>query len=101
MRAARLGLRRLKKGLSAHPYRREAMKDHVFKPGDPAYNWERQCSVICAVSEDDVMVGAHCGAPPEEHPAIRYPLHSDYCAVNFSDAPCCCWASRPTGEKRE
>lgn len=36
-------------------------KYHAFKPGDPAYGWERQCSVITA----DRM--RHCGGYPEHH----------------------------------
>jgi protein gp37 len=35
---------------------------HNFKPGDPQYGWERQCSVI---APDGLR---HCGYPPEEHP---------------------------------
>lgn len=41
---------------------------HEFRPGDPAYGWERQCSALHPVREAGQWVDAHCGYPPEEHP---------------------------------
>jgi protein gp37 len=35
---------------------------HDFKPGDPQFGWELQCSVI---APDGLR---HCGYPPEKHP---------------------------------
>lgn len=50
------------KGLPTPP-----ITSHLFKPGDASYGWEKQCSVVVPTQEAGEIVGAHCGAPVEEH----------------------------------